>query len=84
MIQTEGSVMVPRRRNAMTTQTLRRSRGPVSVLRRVLVSGPITALTAKIGRRTSGPCGGGKEGPQGRNGSVDPLALRRSGTITKP
>ena len=37
----EGSVMVPRRRNAMTLQTLRCSREPVLVLRQVLVSGPI-------------------------------------------
>ena len=35
--------MVPSRRSAMTTQTLRRSRDPVLVLRRVLASGPITA-----------------------------------------
>ena len=42
----KGSVMVPRLRNAMTTQTLRRSREPVSVLLRVSVSGPITALAA--------------------------------------
>ena len=48
------------------------------VLRLVLVSGPITALAAaspqlKVtfsGRRTSGPCGGREEGPQGRKGSV--------------
>ena len=38
--------MVPHRRNAMTMQTLRRSRDPVLVLLRVLVSGPITALAA--------------------------------------
>ena len=51
------------------------------VLRLVLVSGPITALAAaspqrKVtvsGRRTSGPHGGRKEGPQGRKGSVTPL-----------
>ena len=38
--------MVARRRNATTTLTPRRSREPVVVLRRVLVSGPITALAA--------------------------------------
>ena len=51
------------------------------VLRRVLVSGPITALAAApprwkvtiYGRGTSGPCGGRKKGPQGRQGSVTPL-----------
>ena len=32
-------------------------------------------------RLTSGPCGGRKEGPQGCNGSVNPLALRQRGTI---
>ena len=37
-----------------------------------------------FGRRTSGPRGGRKEGPQGRKGSVNPLALHRRGTITKP
>ena len=42
----KGLVMVPRRRNPMTTQTLLRSRDPVLVLRQVLVSGPITALAA--------------------------------------
>ena len=65
----------------MTTQTLRRSREPVVVLRQVLVSGPITALAAAsprrkvtiFGRRTSGPCGGREEGPQGLKGSVTPL-----------
>ena len=71
----------PTSRNARTTQTLQRSREPVLVLRRVLVSGPITALAAASPRwkvkicvrRTSGPCGGRKEGPQGSNGSVTPL-----------
>ena len=51
------------------------------------VSGPITALASasrrrkvKIsGRRTSGPGGGRKEGPQGRKGSVTPLR-----TISSP
>ena len=51
------------------------------VLRWVSVSGPITALAAALprrkvtifGRLTSGPGGGRKEGPQGRNGSVSPL-----------
>ena len=57
----------------MTAQTLRRSREPVLVLRRVLMSGPITALVAVFGRRTSGPCGGRKECPQGSEGSVTPL-----------
>ena len=61
------------------------------VLRRVLVSGPITALVAAsprwkvtiFGSRTSGPCGGGrKEGPQGHKGSVTPL--RKRGTIISP
>ena len=84
--------MVPGRHNARTTQTLRRSREPGLVLRRVLVSGPITALVAAspqlkvriFGRRTPGPCGGRKEGPQGHNGSVNPLALRQRGTIISP
>ena len=69
-LYSKASVMLPRRRNAMTTQTLRRSSEPVSVLRQVLVSGPITARAASprrtvtiFGRRTSGPCGGRKEGP---------------------
>ena len=52
-----------------------------SVLLEMLVSGPITALAAEsprckvtdFGRSTSGPCGGRKEGPQGRNSSVTPL-----------
>ena len=35
-------------------------------------------------RLTSGPCGGRKEGPQGRNGSVNPLALRQRGTLIRP
>ena len=41
----------------------------------------ITALAAALprrkvtffGRRTSGPCSGREEGPQGRNGSITPL-----------
>ena len=76
----------------MNKQTLCRSREPVLVLRQVLVSGPITAGAAAspprkvtvFGRHTSGPTVGRKEGPQERNGSVDPLALSRRGTITKP
>ena len=56
------------------------------------MSGQVTALAAAsprhkgtlFGRHTSGPCGGRKEGPQGRNESVNPLALRQRGTITKP
>ena len=85
--------MVPRRRNARATQTLQHSREPESGLGRVYVSGPITALAAALHRRkvriygrrtTSGPRGGRKEGPQGRNGSVNPLALRRRETITEP
>ena len=51
--------------------------GSASDLRRVYVSGPITALAAAsdrrkvtfFGRRTSGPCSGRKEGPQGCNWS---------------
>ena len=66
----ENPSMVGRRRNATTTQSLRRRREPFLVLRRVYVSGPITALAAasprrkvkNVGRRTSGPCGGRKEG----------------------
>ena len=80
--------MVPCGHSAMT-QTLRE---PVLVPRRVLVSRPITALAAAspqrkvniFGRRTSGPCGGRKKGPQGRNGSLNPLALGRRRTITEP
>ena len=60
------------------------------VLRRALVSGPITALAAAspwrkftiFGRRASGPFGGRKEGPQRRMGSVTPL--RERGTIIGP
>ena len=47
----KGSVKVSRRRDAMTTQTLRRGREPVSVLRGVLGSGLITALAAASRRR---------------------------------
>ena len=55
----------------------------ITVLHSVLVSGPITALAAAspqrkvtiFGRRTSGPCGGRKEGPQGRKGSVTPCVV---------
>ena len=83
--------MVPRWRNALTTQSLRCSREPVMVLRRVYVSRPITFLAAAsrrtvniFGRRRPGPCRERIEGPQGRNGSVNPLVLRRRTTITKP
>ena len=61
-------------------------------LRQVLVSGPITALTAAspqrkvtfFGRRTSGPRGGRKEGPRGRKGVRNPFVLRERGTIISP
>ena len=51
------------------------------------MSGPIGALAAAsprrkvniFGRRASGPCGGRKQGPQGRNS----LALRERGTIIR-
>ena len=68
----------------MSTQpnehTPQRSREPHLVRRQVLVSEPITALATASPRRKvqifwgrmSGPCGGSKEGPQGRNGSVNP------------
>ena len=76
----------------MTTQALRHSREPVLVLCRVIVRRPITAFAAapprrKVtisGRRRSGLCGGPKEGPQGRNGSVNLLVLRWRGTIISP
>ena len=59
-----------------------------------VVSGLITANAAALvfasprrmsrifGRCTSGPCGGRKGGPQGRNGSVSPLELCQRGSIT--
>ena len=58
-----------------------RGRELVLVLRGVSMNGPNTGLAAEsplckvtiFGRRTSGPCGGRKEGPQGCNGSVTPL-----------
>ena len=60
---------------------------PFMVLRRVLVSGPITSLAAAspqwkvtvFGRRMSGLCGGRKEGPQGRKGSITPLRYANVG-----
>ena len=69
-------------------QTLRRSREPVLVRRRVLVSTTLAAASpqqkvAIFGRRTSGACGGHKEGPQGRNGP-NPLVLLQRGTIISP
>ena len=85
--------MVPRRRNAMTTQTLRRRLEPVLLLRLVSVSGPITASAASSPRRKdyifwealeSGPYGGRQEGQQGPNGSVSPFAVRRRGAIISP
>ena len=71
----------------MTTHSLRRTRGPVLVLCRVDVCVPSTnwcRVAGIFGRRTSVPCAGRKEGPQGRDGAVKPLALRRRPTITKP
>ena len=47
----ENPSMVGRRRNATTTQSLRRRREPFLVLRRVYVSGPITALATALHRR---------------------------------
>ena len=54
---TKGPIMAPRSRDAMTTQTLRRSEEPLRLC---------------VGLRFlwSGPGGGRKEGPQGRKGSV--------------
>jgi hypothetical protein len=56
------------------------------------VSGPITALAAVsprrevniFGRCMSGPWGGRKEGPHGRNGFLSPRALCQIPTLTKP
>ena len=64
--------MVGHRRNAMTMQSLQRSHETGLDLCRVLVSGPRSKVTI-FGRRTSGPCCGHKEGPQGHKGSVHPL-----------
>ena len=84
--------MVPRSRNATTTQTLPRRPEPLWFLRGLLVSGPITALAAasprrKVtisGRSTSGSYGGREEGPRGRKGSVSPLVLGERGTMISP
>ena len=78
--------MVQRSRNAMTTQPLRRSRESVLVPCWVLVSGPITALAAvsPVRKGTSGRCGGRKEGPQGRKGSVTPLRCVNVGPLSAP
>ena len=70
-----------------TTQMLRRSHQPVLVLRRVSVTGAITALAGArlqfleahvrlLWRRL--------EVLQIRNGSINPLVLRQCCTITKP
>ena len=92
--KSEGLVMVPRW-PATTNATHRCIHEPVLVLRQVYVgvmlanqSQPLLLrrLAARLqffGRCTSGPCGGRKEGLQGRNGSVNPLALRRRGTIAQ-
>ena len=81
--------MVPR--NAMTKQTLQRSHGPVLVLCQVLADQSQPLLLRRVDGRLQflggvrkALCGGRKEGPQGRNGSVNPLRLRRRGTIAKP
>ena len=55
----------------------------ILVLRQVAAASPRRRVTV-FGRRESRPYGGREEGPRGRNGSVNPLALRRLGTITKP
>ena len=78
--------MVPRQRNIMIMQTLRRSHEHVLVLRRVLVSGQSQALLLRhLDARLQ--FFGGALRPlwwmQGRKGSVNPLALRRHGTITQ-
>ena len=82
----------PRRRNTRATHTLRRGRKPVLAQCQVLVSRPIAALLGTSPRRkvkifwgcTSGPSDGRKEGLQTCNGSVNPLAWRRRGTIIRP
>ena len=71
--------------------TLQRSREPVSLLRRVLASGPITALAACVASTQGYNFSGAARqslpvdllGPQGRKGSVHPLVLRRR-CVTKP
>ena len=57
-----------------------------------LVSGPITALAAAsprrkvtiFGRRTSGPCSGRKEGPQGRKGVRKPPCVASTWNHNQP
>ena len=86
--QGKGSVMVPRRRKAMTTQTLRHSLEPFLVLRRFLGRRPITALAAASPRRTLPFLGSARQtlavDARRVRKDVNPLALRRRGTITKP
>ena len=72
--------MVPRRRNAMTTQTIRRGPEPVLVLHQGYVSGPITALAAASPRQKVNILGRGARA----QGVRDPLVLRRRGTIITP
>ena len=75
--------MVPRRRNALTTQRLGRSREPLWVLRQALVSGPITALASTQGYNFWEALVRPSRRAQGRKGSVNTPELHQSRTITK-
>ena len=80
--------MVPRQRNARTTQTLRRSREPVLVSVLGLSDRTNHSPCCFIASKESYNCWEAHVTPlrwtQGRNGSVNLLALARGGTIISP
>ena len=74
--------MVPCSRNAMTASTQsgfseRTNHSPCGLRR-------LEGRLQFFGRCTSGPCGGRKEGPPGRKGSVNRHVLRVRGTKISP
>ena len=71
--ETKGLIMVSRSRNAVRADSFTQS-GSFMVLRRVLVSGPITPQR-KVGSRISGLCRGRKD----ITGSVTPLRCMNHG-----
>ena len=70
--ESKGPIMVPRSRGARTSQTLPRSREP------------LWSRVTIFGRRRLCPCGERKEGPQGRKGVRNSLALCEHGTVISP
>ena len=87
---TKGLMMVPRRRNARTSRRFDKTVENLFLVLRLGFSGrtnhsPCCYVASTQGHtRASGPCGGRKEGQQGRKGSVNPPCVVSTWNHSQP